>query len=159
MFLRSKRFIATQCTGLAVLMAVTPVFASHSHVLAASRHKVLRAITHGHHKTAAIAVHAVPGQRGIDPDRTRAIQTALISKNYLTGEPSGEWNAETEAAMQKFQSDNGWQTKLMPDSRALIMLGLGPNGTGSSALSSTPKTALQPSTMADSLASIHSVLN
>lgn len=159
MFLRSRRFITAQCSGLAVLMAVTPVFASHSHVLAASRHKVLHAMTHGRHKAATVAVHSVPGQRGIDSDRTRAIQTALISKSYLAGEPSGEWDTETEAAMQKFQNDNGWQTKLMPDSRALIMLGLGPNGTGSAITSNAPKPVLQPSTMADSLASIHSISN
>jgi hypothetical protein len=29
--------------------------------------------------------------------------------------------------MQKFQADHGWQTKLMPDSRALEKLGLGPD--------------------------------
>jgi hypothetical protein len=29
--------------------------------------------------------------------------------------------------MQKFQADHGWQTKLTPDSRALIKLGLGPH--------------------------------
>ena len=29
--------------------------------------------------------------------------------------------------MQKYQSDNGWQTKLAPDSRALKKLGLGPD--------------------------------
>jgi len=29
--------------------------------------------------------------------------------------------------MQKFQADNGWQTKLVPDSRAIIKLGLGPD--------------------------------
>jgi len=29
--------------------------------------------------------------------------------------------------MLKFQADQGWQTKLTPDSRALIKLGLGPN--------------------------------
>ncbi len=29
--------------------------------------------------------------------------------------------------MQKYQADHGWQTKLMPDSRALKTLGLGPN--------------------------------
>jgi hypothetical protein len=29
--------------------------------------------------------------------------------------------------MQKFQADQGWQTKLMPDSRALMKLGLGPD--------------------------------
>jgi hypothetical protein len=28
--------------------------------------------------------------------------------------------------MQKVQSDNGWQTRITPDSRALIKLGLGP---------------------------------
>ena len=28
--------------------------------------------------------------------------------------------------MQKLQADNGWQTKLVPDSRAIIKLGLGP---------------------------------
>jgi hypothetical protein len=48
-------------------------------------------------------------------------------------ETSGHWDAATEAAMQKYQSDNGWQTKLMPDSRAIIKLGLGPNQTSSSA--------------------------
>ncbi len=44
--------------------------------------------------------------------------------------------------MQKFQSDNGWQTKLMPDSRAIIKLGLGPhpNAAPSSAGSSGLKT-------------------
>jgi hypothetical protein len=29
--------------------------------------------------------------------------------------------------MQKLQADNGWQTKLVPDSRAIIKLGLGPS--------------------------------
>ena len=29
--------------------------------------------------------------------------------------------------MQKYQSDNGWQTHLMPDSRAIKKLGLGPD--------------------------------
>ena len=29
--------------------------------------------------------------------------------------------------MQKYQADQGWQTKLMPDSRALVKLGLGPD--------------------------------
>jgi hypothetical protein len=29
--------------------------------------------------------------------------------------------------MEKFQADNGWQSKTVPDARALIKLGLGPN--------------------------------
>ena len=32
--------------------------------------------------------------------------------------------------MQKFQADQGWQTKLMPDSRAIKKLGLGPDYSG-----------------------------
>jgi peptidoglycan hydrolase-like protein with peptidoglycan-binding domain len=66
-------------------------------------------------------------QRAIDDDRATQIQASLIKSGYLTGEASGHWDAQTEAAMQKFQSDNGWQTKLIPDSRAIIKLGLGPN--------------------------------
>jgi peptidoglycan hydrolase-like protein with peptidoglycan-binding domain len=65
-------------------------------------------------------------QRGIDDTRATQIQTSLIKSGYLTGEASGHWDAGTEAAMQKYQSDNGWQTKLIPDSRAIIKLGLGP---------------------------------
>lgn len=67
------------------------------------------------------------GQQQIAPDRTREIQTALIREHYLTGEPSGEWDTRTQAAMVKYQSDNGWQSKVTPDSRALIKLGLGPD--------------------------------
>lgn len=53
------------------------------------------------------------------------IQQALIRQHYLSGDASGKWDATTIAAMQKFQADNGWQTRLMPDSRALKKLGLG----------------------------------
>lgn len=80
------------------------------------------------------------GQRAIDDSRATEIQSALIKSGYLSGQASGHWDSQTEAAMQKFQSDNGWQTKLMPDSRAIIKLGLGPHqdtapsGAGSSAL-------------------------
>lgn len=66
------------------------------------------------------------GQRSIDGERATQIQAALIGAGYLSGEATGHWDAETEAAMHKFQADNGWQTKLIPDSRAIIKLGLGP---------------------------------
>jgi hypothetical protein len=65
-------------------------------------------------------------QRAMDDDRATQIQTALIQAGYLSGTPSGHWDATSEAAMQKLQGDNGWQTKLVPDSRALIKVGLGP---------------------------------
>ncbi|MBI2677221.1 MAG: peptidoglycan-binding protein [Candidatus Koribacter versatilis] len=70
------------------------------------------------------------GQQGIKEDRARDIQTALIREHYLDGEASGVWDTRTQAAMQKFQADNGWQTKVLPDSRALIKLGLGPDHAG-----------------------------
>jgi hypothetical protein len=66
------------------------------------------------------------GQRTIDDSRATQIQASLIKSGYLSGEASGHWDTQTEAAMQKYQSDNGWQTKLVPDSRAIIKLGLGP---------------------------------
>src|SRR5690242_21515509 len=60
------------------------------------------------------------GQQGIKPERAMEIQQALIREKYLTGEPTGVWDARTQAALVKFQGDNGWQTKVVPDSRALI---------------------------------------
>ncbi len=82
------------------------------------------------------------GQQVIDSDRTREIQAALIRQHYLQGEPTGSWDAQTKAALAKYQQDNGWQTKVVPDSRALIKLGLGPSHEGllnpESAAISTP---------------------
>jgi hypothetical protein len=67
------------------------------------------------------------GQQAIDPTRAREIQTALIREHYMQGEPTGEWDSATQAAMQRYQADQGWQSKTTPDSRALIKLGLGPS--------------------------------
>jgi hypothetical protein len=67
------------------------------------------------------------GQREIESERAREIQQALIRERYLDGEPSGEWDQATRNAMIRFQADHGWQTKNVPDARALIKLGLGPN--------------------------------
>ena len=67
------------------------------------------------------------GQQVIDSTRAREIQEALIREHYLEGEPSGTWDSATQAAMQHYQEDQGWQSKTIPDSRALIKLGLGPS--------------------------------
>src|SRR5580658_107511 len=69
----------------------------------------------------------VRGQQKIDSDRAEQIQEALIREHYLTGEPTGSWNTASEDAMRRYQADHGWQTKEVPDSRALIRLGLGPS--------------------------------
>jgi hypothetical protein len=67
------------------------------------------------------------GQQAIDSERARQIQEALIREHYLSGQPSGTWDSATQAAMQRYQADQGWQSKTTPDSRALIRLGLGPS--------------------------------
>jgi peptidoglycan hydrolase-like protein with peptidoglycan-binding domain len=98
------------------------------------------------------------GQRGIAPERAAEIQNALIKANYLTGTPSGKWDSETEAAMQKYQADHGWQTKLTPDSRALIALGLGPSTATSQPLPANTYHPIAPEPAeAGTLASVHSI--
>jgi hypothetical protein len=67
------------------------------------------------------------GQQKIDADRTQAIQEALIREHYLSGEATGKWTQATEDALRRYQADHGWQSKTVPDSRALIKLGLGPS--------------------------------
>ena len=50
-----------------------------------------------------------------------------MREHYLSGQATGTWNEASEAAMRRYQGDHGWQTKTVPDSRALIKLGLGPD--------------------------------
>ena len=145
---------------LAASLFVGPAFAARTH----------RAPTSGHGKKSSRRAkpHQVRGQRGISSDRAREIQSALIREKYLNGEPSGQWDQQTQDAMEKFQGDHGWQTKLTPDSRALIKLGLGPNhsdnaltvaSTKSVAPSAVSVDPLPPSTMANTLAAVHSTSN
>jgi Putative peptidoglycan binding domain len=106
------------------VIALAALVASPVYATTPSHH----APTSGHssHKTKTKKAKTVKGQRQIDPARATEIQQALIKENYLSGSPSGQWDAASQEAMKKFQSDHGWQTKIMPDSRALIKLGLGP---------------------------------
>jgi hypothetical protein len=67
------------------------------------------------------------GQQKIDPERAQEIQAALIREHYLSGRAAGTWNQASEDAMRRYQADHGWQSKTVPDSRALISLGLGPS--------------------------------
>jgi hypothetical protein len=153
-------FRACQVLLLGALLSAAPAFATRTHRAATSGHP--------HHRLLHRHAHAVVGQRGIDPQRATEIQNALIREHYLTGPASGEWDATTEAAMQKYQSDHGWQTRLTPDSRALIKLGLGPHtdATQSAAGSSTvpapgsagPPTASTPA-IAGTLAAAHTLQN
>jgi hypothetical protein len=151
-----------QVLVLGALLLVSPAFATRTHRAATSGH--------AHHRLLRKKAHAVMGQRQIDPDRAREIQDALIREHYLSSPASGQWDATTEAAMQKFQADHGWQTKLTPDSRALIKLGLGPktdatqaaagapgSATGGSSLTERPAASVP--TTVGTLADAHTVQN
>src|ERR1700740_3198500 len=69
---------------------------------------------HSHHKGKRKASWKKKGQQGINSERATQIQQALIREKYLAGEPTGTWDARTQAALVKYQGDNGWQTKVVP---------------------------------------------
>lgn len=111
------------CSGLALATAVPGVAVIHARRGPTAHHKEVSSRSH---KRSVRPVKKTLGQRSIDDSRATQIQAALVKSGYLTV-PSGHWDSDTSAAMQKFQADNGWQTKLVPDSRAIIKLGLGPD--------------------------------
>ena len=122
--------MALSHTGLAFLISAALIapsaYASHVHrPPTSSQISTSHKHTHIKHRS-----HRARGQQAIEPERVTQIQQALIRKHYLNSEPNGKWDAATIAAMQKYQADHGWQTKLMPDSRALMNLGLGPDYSG-----------------------------
>ena len=137
-------FRASVAFLLTAALIASPAFASRIHRAPTSGH------THGSHKAAAKS-HKMHGQQSIDPARVTQIQQALIREHYMSGEASGQWDSTTTSAMQKYQADQGWQTKLMPDSRAIKKLGLGPdysgaiNAKGSSFTDPIPANTLPPS--------------
>ena len=120
-----------------ILSVAVVLFAGYS---PASTKTTSKSARHSHHKGKRKASWKKKGQQSINSERATQIQEALIREKYLTGEPTGSWDARTQAALVKYQGDNGWQTKVVPDSRALIKLGLGPNYS-SELLNAPPKTA------------------
>ena len=80
-----------------------------------------------HHSTKKSKKRRPRGQQAIDGSRAREIQEALVREHYMTGKPSGTWDTATQDALRRFQAAQGWQSKTVPDSRALIRLGLGPD--------------------------------
>ncbi len=96
---------------------------THRVKLAASRGKQTR-------RTGARRNWRNRGQQAMEAKRIRQIQAALIRENYLQGRANGIWDQRSKQAMARLQSDNHWQCKVVPDSRALIKLGLGPDYAG-----------------------------
>jgi peptidoglycan hydrolase-like protein with peptidoglycan-binding domain len=125
-FLRAPKFRVMSTLALAAAIAsllfATPSFATRVHRAPTSGHTKAK-----HHAVTPTKSHKLHGQQAMEPERVTAIQSALIKAHYLNGEPSAKWDNDTQAAMLKFQADQGWQTRITPDSRALIKLGLGPD--------------------------------
>jgi hypothetical protein len=91
------------------------------------KHSTASSKTHKTSRYASKKSRKPRGQQAIDGERTREIQEALVREHYLNGEPSGKWDDATQGALRRYQADQGWQSKSVPDSRALIRLGLGPD--------------------------------
>jgi hypothetical protein len=125
--------LLTLCTAFVIASAVPALASPH-----VRRGPTAPRLNHAH--GAKSPAHFTAPHTGIAPDRATQIQNALIKAGYLTGTPSGTWDAQSQAAMEKLQADNGWQTKMVPDSRAIIKLGLGPN---SSTASTSPASSTE----------------
>ena len=99
------------------------------HVAAITKKREARSVA-AKGRRAASAARRGRGQQSIRSERAGQIQSALIREHYLDGKPSGVWDQRTKNAMVHYQAENDWQTKIAPDSRALIKLGLGPRHDG-----------------------------
>ena len=127
MDVKTYRFGAVSVTVLLSAMLAFAGTTSSEKPSANPTAKVQNTSHHLRHASKKTRKKRVRGQKAIDSDRVRQIQEALIREHYLKGEPSGKWDASTQQALHRYQSDQGWQSKTVPDSRALIRLGLGPD--------------------------------
>lgn len=142
---RGTRFLAAGALTVSVFVVAATARSSANGDVPDKKTASTKTTAHKHHKAispgskSASRTHTVSagkrssrkkrprGQQKIDSERAQAIQEALIREHYLTGEASGTWNQSSEEAMRRYQADQGWQSKTVPDSRALIKLGLGPS--------------------------------
>jgi peptidoglycan hydrolase-like protein with peptidoglycan-binding domain len=141
--LLSKNFFVIS-TMLLLGLAISAVQPAAAAGTAGTKKKSASGKTHTsarHRKGARKTSWKRKGQQGIQPERAREIQTALIREKYLSGEPTGVWDSRTQEAITRYQADHGWQTKITPDSRALIKLGLGPNYSSSEMINPVAKPA------------------
>jgi Putative peptidoglycan binding domain len=69
--------------------------------------------------------HRIRLPKGPTPERIGQIQTALARGGYYKGDPTGKWDADTVAAVQKFQSANNLDATGKLDAPTLQKLGLG----------------------------------
>jgi hypothetical protein len=84
-------------------------------------------------KTKKKSVSREPSQKAPTPERITEIQSALARGGYYDGDPNGKWDANTVAAVEKFQSGHGIESSGKLDAPTLQKLGLGSDIAGVSA--------------------------
>jgi peptidoglycan hydrolase-like protein with peptidoglycan-binding domain len=89
----------------------------------------------------AVSSRRQPFQKAPTADRITEIQSALARDGYYQGDPSGKWDSNTIAAVEKFQSSHGIDADGKLDAPTLQKLGLGSDIAGVSA----PKPPVPPS--------------
>jgi peptidoglycan hydrolase-like protein with peptidoglycan-binding domain len=128
--------------SLALACAISPEWASpvaagqaSSAAPSASSSTTSKSTTHKkkHHY-----VKRQPTQKAPTPDRIIEIQSALSRGGYYQGQPSGKWDSNTVAAVQKFQSAKGIEANGKLDAPTLQKLGLGSDIAGVSAPKHVP---------------------
>jgi hypothetical protein len=107
------------------------------------RRVVVTRMVHGHlvKVSRIVRVHTAPvAPAHPEPERLKEIQKALADKGYFKGDPTGEWNADSVAALKQFQTDRNLTADGKISALSLIGLGLGPKhpGSASAAPATTP---------------------
>jgi len=120
-------------TGMALILAAgAPAHTRQASSTTSSAHSQS---THSHHKSSSKRRHSTRMHlpAAPSPDRISEIQSALARGGYYKGDPNGKWDADTIAATQKFQADNGLDSTGKLDAPTLQKLGLGSDIAGVSA--------------------------
>jgi peptidoglycan hydrolase-like protein with peptidoglycan-binding domain len=121
--IKAKRVFSTLCVGSTLLLTpLTQVQAKTSPPSSPSKSK--KTSRKGSRKGKARA--SASRQSAPTADRYREIQEVLAKKGYLKSPPNGEWDAESQDAMRRFQADQKIEQTGKLNARSLIALGLGP---------------------------------
>jgi peptidoglycan hydrolase-like protein with peptidoglycan-binding domain len=97
----------------------TATSASHPSTAKKTHHYTHRRYARRHYH------HHVVLPKGPTPERVTEIQAALARGGYYKGDPTGKWDSDTVAAVQRFQSANNIDSTGKLDAPTLQKLGLG----------------------------------
>jgi peptidoglycan hydrolase-like protein with peptidoglycan-binding domain len=131
--------------------ATKRVASNTSHTSATGSTTLHKTSTGAKKKTTASKSARVKMQTAPTSDRIKEIQSALTKAGAYDGEPTGNWDAHTAAAMTKFQQSNGLTPTGKLDALSLQKLGLGSDTAGKG----SPRPATAPTTSASSTTGNH----